>query len=543
MKLEKTSENISWRDYFWIVLFFGLALALRLPRLGSLDVWFDEVALLFQVKMPFLQIWTFCKDENFPPLYGWILKVWGFLSSEAYWFRLLSAFFGAAIPAAAYLLGREISDRRLGILLAGACLISLPLIFYSQIIRMYSLWVFMACLSYLSLYRAVRTNEWKYWILLAVSNLIGYYTFLPSIFFIIAEILIIIGHYRFEYTRYKRFLWSHTPALLLMALWASTLLLRYQKVHEYVTWKLDFWALYNVWVYFGTNTAWVNKFIIDTILNLPLLVGLILGIPFWFKKKDVLIAGALFLLGGGGIALVSLVGHTMFFGRYLLFLLPLYLGLSLYGWLMVTSKWWRWLGLGCVFLVLGATFLYHNIEYVQSNDWLRYAGQSQSLPGDDGHSFSRTAALLHQRLQTGEVILHYTSGDIRKRCLGYFPLVYYHQQALPEYLYSEDPVPMYCGGQYLLQNQQVKALQDLHPEPRGIWVVSFDKPDYLDYMSFESQRVRAKNTLGAKEDLYKVLYLAGYRLTDLNVDHSMTAAHFKKYTLPDGPDNPRIIEN
>ncbi len=510
-----------------IGLIWVLALIVRLPRITELDVWFDEVALLFQTQMSYSQIWTFCKDENFPPLYGWILKFWGELAPGDNWFRLLSALFGSIIPPVAYLLGREIKDRSLGLLLAGACLISLPLLFYAQNIRMYSLWVLMACFSYWALMRALKTNEWKYWAVLGISNLIGFYSFLTTIFILFAEIIIIIWQFRINRTRYFRAIVTFVPSCIIMALWFSTLFTRYEKVHEYVNWRLDFWAVYQVWTYMGTCTAWVESLKIKTLLNLPLLVGLIMSLPKWSKHEGAALAGALLLLGGGSIAFLSLVSHSMFFGRYLLYLLPLYLALSLYGWLTLRRKWWRVSGVLMVFFVLIASFVYHQLNYVVSNDSFRYGQQQRSVPGDDGHSFSRLAALVERRLESDEVIIHFTTAHVRLRCLAFFPIAYYHNRSLPEYIYSQEPIPLYCGGQYLHPGERIKSLHDFKAPPAGIWLITRDQPQIMDFESAESKLLRQKK--GAiTEDLPLELYEAGYRVVEEITDFGLSAVHLIK---------------
>lgn len=513
------------RDLFVIALTFALAMALRLYRLTSLDVWFDEVALLLQTKMSFAQIWTFCKDENFPPLYGWILKAWSFISPSDNWLRFLSTLLGSLIPPAAYLLGKEIYSRKLGVLLSFICLLSSPLLFYSQIIRMYSLWVLLSIISYLTFIRALKTGQWKYWIILAAANLLGFYTFLFTVFIIEAEAAILVFKYRLHGGHYRQYLVTHLPAFVLMMLWITTLLFRYEKVYEYVPWRLTYRAVVNVGIYFGTGTPLGERLKFVALMNLPFFLGLLLGIPKWRKNPWVMTAGFLFLIGGGIVAVISTVGHSMFFGRYLLFIQPLYMALALFGWLTLPQKTWRVIGISAIYFSLLGTYVYHRFNYMETNDAFRYVGQFHSRKGDDGRCLSRTAKLLEQRLRSDEVIIHYSTGHVKLACFGYFPAIYYHNRALPEYVYSPEPVPLYCGGQYLKPGEWLKSLQDFKSLPMGIWLQTWDEAKLVEYGSTEYRLAVMRRTF-EENNFPEILYKAGYRPHEEINDGSVTLVHF-----------------
>jgi uncharacterized membrane protein len=509
-----------------LAVLFLLAMAFRWPRLSSLDLWFDEVALLFQTKMSFAQIWIFCRDENFPPLYGWLLKAWGYIYTSDNWFRFLSTLLGALIPPAAYVLGREVHSRKLGLWTSPLLIASLPLIFYSQIIRMYSLWVLMACISYIGLILALKTNDWKYWVLMAAANLVAFYTFLITSIIIMSEILILILYYRKNLSRYFRFILSHLPAFLVMGLWCATLLQRYNKVGEYVTDHLHLGSMLNVWTYFGTGRAFQYDKLSTILLNLPLLAGLLLGIPRWKKDQYVLVAGLILAIGSGVITAISLFGHSMFFPRYLLFLLPLYILLALYGWLELPWKRIRLTGLFLVSSVTLSALIVFYFHYIEVNEVFRYEGQFTSIPGDDGRSISRLARILSDSLKPGEVIVHYTNPDVRQTTFSFFSSLYYHNRSLPEYIYSTKPVPIYCGGQYIHAGEWIKSVQDFKSPPTGIWVVTLNRPPkLLDYSSPESQAFRIRHPRW-RDDLPQELYNAGYRYHEVITDYSLSAIHF-----------------
>jgi hypothetical protein len=526
-------ERFGSKDAGVLSALFLAALVVRLPRLGSMDVWFDEVALLFQTKMSFAQIWTFCRDENFPPLYGWMLKAWGFIYTGDNWFRFLSTLLGAMIPPAGYILGRESHSRKLGLWLSLVLMFSLPLIFYSQNIRMYGLWVLTASVSYIGLIRALKTHEWKYWLLMAAANLVAFYTFLITIIFIASEILILVWHFRFNWNRYLRFLASHLPAILLMALWGATLLYRYEKVSEYVTWHMNFGNILDVWTYFGTGRALEYDNIFSVILNLPLIVGILVGVPRWKEHRHILNMAIIFVFGGVVITVLSIFGHSMFFPRYLLFLLPLYVLLSLFGWLELPWKRGRMLGISLISISALIALGIFEADYIRVNDDFRYVGQFRSTPGDDGRSLSRTARTIADRLMPGEVIVHYTRAHVRQRTFSFFTSIYYHNRSLPEYIYAAEPVPIYCGGQYVHPEERIGSLADLKNPPAGIWLITWDDPEIVDFTSPESKALRSHRAIW-REDMPRELFEAGYRPHDSFTDYSLSAVHF----LPLGNSEP-----
>ena len=134
-------ERFTSSDFGIVTVLFVIALGLRWYNLTALDLRFDEVAILLQTSLSYSEIWEFCKLENFPPLYPWIIKFLNNYMHDPVQLRWFSAIVGALVPPIAYLLGKEIQGRKLGLLLGLATIVSLPLLYFSQVVRMYSLFV------------------------------------------------------------------------------------------------------------------------------------------------------------------------------------------------------------------------------------------------------------------------------------------------------------------------------------------------------------------------------------------------------------------
>jgi len=503
---------------------FALALIVRLYRLSYLDVWFDEVAILFQIQGTFPEIWNFCKAENFPPLYSWLLKVWSLGGGSDGWLRLLSALLGALIPPLAYAIGKELKGRRLGLWLGLACLLSLPLYYYSQIIRMYSLFVLLACLSYYGFLRALATGRWKYWFLTALANLLGFYAFLFMSFVVLSEFLVLAYSYRFEARRYWRPVLAHLPAIALMSFWMMTLLTRYRAQQSYVPSHLSFQDLIELWIYFGTGYKAPHQELLMAAANLPFALGLILGLRKWFGHPPVT---ALVLIAALSLLLIcglSIIGQSIFFDRYMLFLLPIYLALALMGWMELASPLWRKVGLVWFFGALLFSQGYYWTHYHAVNDEFRHHGVFVRPADDDGRSMSRTAAALEREVGPDEVIIHYSSHFLKD--FSYFNFVYFHNRALPEYIYSTQDIPEYAGRQYLHAGDHIRSLRDLPRLPEGIWVITLNQVDILLQGSAANQE--AQKIIVKEGDLPGELVDDGYVLQHTSRDGAVSVAHFRK---------------
>ncbi len=145
----------------WLIIV--LAFILRLINLNQ-SLWFDEAINV--VAAGFSDFWWFVARYSIgdfhPP--GWfaILWVWGhiFGFSEIS-VRLPSVFFGVATVWLIYLLGKELFNRKVG-LLAALFLAIAPLhIYYSQEARMYVFSTFAVTLSFYFLHRLTINRKWS----------------------------------------------------------------------------------------------------------------------------------------------------------------------------------------------------------------------------------------------------------------------------------------------------------------------------------------------------------------------------------------------
>lgn len=145
------------RRWEWAMLpLLLLAFGLRVYRIGEQRVWWDEGWSVWLSRFGLLDILRETGNDVHPPLYFWLLHLWGQMVGESEaGLRLLSAFLGTLTVAATYLLGREIGRRApgaspahaVGLLAALLLAVSRFAIAWSQEIRMYALAALLAVVA------------------------------------------------------------------------------------------------------------------------------------------------------------------------------------------------------------------------------------------------------------------------------------------------------------------------------------------------------------------------------------------------------------
>jgi hypothetical protein len=150
----------------------GLALRLAVPR----GIWLDEAISIHQARLSLHDLFrNLYYGDRQPPLYH--LTLWltirAFGHSE-FAVRLPSLIAGTLVIPALYALGRELYDRRTGLIAAGFAAVSPLLIWYSQEVRMYEFAALFGLLAVLTQLRAIRNGTLLNWAayILATSALL-----------------------------------------------------------------------------------------------------------------------------------------------------------------------------------------------------------------------------------------------------------------------------------------------------------------------------------------------------------------------------------
>lgn len=523
----KFARYLESRSITIAAVLFLSALLLRLPRLFSLDVWFDEVVLLLQIQKTFIGIWELCKLDNFPPLYPWLLKIWNHFLPGVASLRFFSAVLGALTPPAAYFWGRTMGGKKTGLLLGVFCAISLPLIYYSQMIRMYSLFPFFACVSLIGFFEGMRTHQWRYWILTGAANLCGFYTFLFMIFLIEAQIVVLFWEYRSNWSRYIRPAVVHLPVWIIMALWLIPMLVRFRRVsHDFLELAAPSVELFKVWLFFGTaKVEFGGHYPAVLLLNLPLSVGFLFALAKFPSEKKIRYSIALLGIPLLTVLILSQWGRSIFFSRYFLFLMPVYAFMSIVGWLECRRPGLKQWGTSLVFVAAGAALLYYYVHFFAEHREYQFVGPQADRTPAEGHPFLKIRDTLQQEFQDGEAVIHFS--HLAGRSFTFFTSIYYHQRSLPEYVFSEVEIPDYFGSQYLEPGDRIRSLQDIQPTPKGIWLISL-APAQVFQMNFDRLVENPPLKWMLEESLFRQLYEAGFHINETYSFGKVSLVHFRR---------------
>jgi 4-amino-4-deoxy-L-arabinose transferase-like glycosyltransferase len=166
-----------------LVVLLLLAFALRLYRVGDRSVWWDEGWSVWVARQPLVEIAQQTGHDVHPPLYFSLLHGWRIGAGDSeFGLRAFSAYLGTLTVAAAYLVGRAVGGKKLGLLAALFLTVSRFHIIWSQEIRMYSL---AALLAVLAAWAAIRVWErqrpldYTLYILFMTAGLYTLYLFFP----------------------------------------------------------------------------------------------------------------------------------------------------------------------------------------------------------------------------------------------------------------------------------------------------------------------------------------------------------------------------
>jgi mannosyltransferase len=162
------------RKAFWIILAVGLVL--RLYHLTWQSIEHDEIFSLTVSRKPDMWHWL-VEDFVQPPLHYLILRGWFHIAGFGiYQSRLLSALFGVLSVILIYSLGRDLFDRKTGLLAAALLSVSQIAIEYSQEARPYSQLLFLTLTCALLFIVSLRTGRfWWAWVGVATLALYTHY--------------------------------------------------------------------------------------------------------------------------------------------------------------------------------------------------------------------------------------------------------------------------------------------------------------------------------------------------------------------------------
>ncbi len=194
-RLPRRGEPDTSRHTALLVL-AGLTLLSLVLRLAvTRGIWLDEAISIHQARLSLHDMFrTLYYGDRQPPLHDLVLWLTIRLFGHGeFAVRLPSVIAGTLIVPALYELGRELYDRRTGLLAAGFAAISPLLIWYSQEVRMYELAALFGVLAVLTQLRAIRNGTMLNWAAYILATAALLWTHYFGLLLIAVQQLVFVG--------------------------------------------------------------------------------------------------------------------------------------------------------------------------------------------------------------------------------------------------------------------------------------------------------------------------------------------------------------
>jgi uncharacterized membrane protein len=249
------------RERILLFLIFTFCLAIRLAFISQKNLWFDEVFSWHLSLDSFYEIIVRTTNDIHPPLYYFILKIWGFMFGDSVTaLRLISTLFSSAAIFFIYPVCRRIMDPLNSFIVIILYSISPLNLYYSQEVRMSAMNLFFNAGSayfLLLMIDRLKSNavDWKLflkdkmfylYVLFTVSAL---YTHYFSFFLIAAQLAYLAVLFKGDLRKYKPFIIAYNFILALYLLWIPTMFLHLAKGQSWRNPQSLFMVMREYWNY------------------------------------------------------------------------------------------------------------------------------------------------------------------------------------------------------------------------------------------------------------------------------------------------------
>lgn len=270
------------------------------------SLWLDEAISVNKAKLPIeIIVPQFSIRDFHPPVYYWFLNIWINLLGDQVWImRLSSVLFFLITVWFVYMIGKEIKDKKTGLLAAILTGINPLLIYFSQELRMYSMVTMWLTGSIYFLVRMLKKPNWKNILGFNILTGLSFVTFYGSIFLIGTEILYLLIN-----KKIKLFLMSIWGIILALIGIGPLLITQLQYSQQ---------ALTDI----GSWSAALGKVNLKNLLLIPLKFSI--GKVSWWPKINYYIVGGLWAIMVLSTTLKGLIKDKLL--RFLL-IIPLILGI------------------------------------------------------------------------------------------------------------------------------------------------------------------------------------------------------------------------
>ena len=217
--LEKIREN------YLLIGILILASILRLYQLDYQSIWIDEIItmkecdprLTFKESYDIMFVW-----ENNPVLYYFSVKLFSILFGHTtFVVRLFSVIFGVLGVYMFYLIGKEIENKRVGLIAALLASVNYFFILYSQEARVYIMLIFLTVFSFYRLIKFIKNSTLKNALLYGLSLTLMINSHFFGLFLMVSQAVILFV-FLFDIEKSKRLSYCINAAIggfLALFLW------------------------------------------------------------------------------------------------------------------------------------------------------------------------------------------------------------------------------------------------------------------------------------------------------------------------------------
>ena len=380
-----------------------LAAFLRIYRLGSYDLWFDEVLCVFQ-KADLNNIINGKILDSNPPLYFLILHFFTPFKTSEFTLRIPSAIFGVLTVFAIYKFSKRFFNEKAALISSFLLAISPFHIYYSQEVKMYSMFILFSLLSLYFLTLAItETKESKnlWWAGFVITNALSLYTHYYGIMLILVETMIFLFYLIFNVLAKEitnKWLISNVIIFVIFLPWVPIMLREHlSKTSGFVTtWipkpglETFFYTFKNFSVGFS-SPRW-NYLLASLVFGLCFILGLI---ELYKRKEFFLIITSYFFIPPVILFLLSQY-RPVYLDRYISFIIPIFCvilasGISRFKIFPIS-----------IFLILISAFSYFG--YINLYETIPYLHQA---PGEHVRIPIKSAVqFIEENLEQGDIIGH-----------------------------------------------------------------------------------------------------------------------------------------
>ncbi len=151
--------------------------AFSIATIGNSSIWFDEAFGAYMIKFNFAEIFKFTGLDVHPPLYYWLLKLWGMVfGTSDVELRSMSVLFAVIAIIFAYLLVRKMFGQKAALISSALVMLSPIFIRYAQEMRMYTMVAAIGMSATYVLYLIREKSSRRLWVVYGVLIALGMWT-------------------------------------------------------------------------------------------------------------------------------------------------------------------------------------------------------------------------------------------------------------------------------------------------------------------------------------------------------------------------------